>query len=45
MTIDLAAATEEKTRFERGEKVLILGRENNKVWVVSQAHLQDNLHR
>ena len=40
-TIDLAAATEEKIRFEKGEKALILGRENNKVWVVSQAYLRD----
>lgn len=45
VTMDLAAASEEQTRFERGEKALILGRENNKVWVVSEAYLRDNLDK
>ena len=42
ITMDLVAASEEKARFERGEKVIIVGRENNKVWVVSEAYLQHN---
>lgn len=45
VTMDLAAATQEKTRFERGEKAVILGRENNKVWVVSESYLGDNLDK
>lgn len=40
--IDLIAITEESKLFTRGEQVLVIGRENNKVWVVSQNTLSND---
>ncbi len=35
--LQLIARTEESKEFTKGEKVLIVGTENNQVWVVSQS--------
>ena len=35
-SLDLIAVTEESKVFTKGEQVLVIGRENNRVWVVSQ---------
>ena len=37
--IDFVALTEEKKEFKKGDKVLVVGMENNKVWVVSEQNL------
>ena len=39
-TLSLAAFTQEAREFQRGEKVLIVGMENNNVWVVSADELR-----
>jgi len=39
--LDCVAVTQEAKEFQKGDKVLIVGRENNKVWVVSQTLLED----
>ena len=35
--LELIARTEESTQFSKGEKVFIIGMENNQVWVVSKS--------
>jgi membrane protein implicated in regulation of membrane protease activity len=40
-TMDFVAVTQEAKDFKKGDKVLVVGRENNKIWVVSQNLLED----
>ena len=41
LIVDFMAITEEDKEFQKGDKVLVVGRENNKVWVVSANVLED----
>lgn len=39
--LELVARTEESKEFTKGEKVFIVGTENNQVWVVSKSSFHD----
>jgi len=41
LNLELIARTEESKEFTKGEKVFIVGTENNQVWVVSPSFFDD----